>query len=93
MSYPPAERRPIVDVIHGHRVDDPYRWLEDEGSPATRAWSAAQDRLTAGWLEGQPARGPLRARLTDLIPSYVGPPAVAGSRRFWLALCAWRVNL
>jgi hypothetical protein len=43
--YPPAQRQDIVEEIHGHRVADPYRWLEDAGSEATTEWLAAQDKL------------------------------------------------
>jgi len=29
MRYPPARRLDLVEELHGHRVADPYRWLED----------------------------------------------------------------
>ncbi len=45
-SYPTARRADTVDVLHGERVPDPYRWLEDEKSPDTQAWLNAQDELT-----------------------------------------------
>ena len=38
----------VVDVLHGVRVPDPYRWLEAQNSPGTRKWVAAEDRCTAG---------------------------------------------
>ncbi|WP_433162993.1 prolyl oligopeptidase family serine peptidase [Kribbella sp. CA-247076] len=46
-SYPCAERLPLVEQVHGHPVADPYRWLEDATSAATRQWQASQDEL---WL-------------------------------------------
>ncbi|MGI5351296.1 prolyl oligopeptidase family serine peptidase [Streptomyces sp. CA-250714] len=50
---PPAPRDVCVDEIHGHRVADPYRWLEDADSARTRAWAGAQDAYfavhRAGW--------------------------------------------
>ena len=37
---PPATRRDdVVDEIHGHRVDDPYRWLEADHDPDVRSWA------------------------------------------------------
>ncbi len=33
--YPDAERLDLVEVLHGHRVADPYRWLEDPEDPRT----------------------------------------------------------
>jgi prolyl oligopeptidase len=83
--YPPAERLDLVEDLHGHRVADPYRWLENADAPATRAWSQAQDELWQGFAESLPARRSLRARLAELIPGYVGPPHVVGDRRFWTA--------
>ena len=44
-GYPAAARSDICDDLNGHLVADPYRWLEDPGSPATQEWLAAQKRL------------------------------------------------
>ena len=55
-DYPDAPRAELVEQLHGHRVTDPYRWLEDVNEPATQAWSAAQDALfeaSAGELRGR----------------------------------------
>ncbi|GAA3225167.1 prolyl oligopeptidase family serine peptidase [Pseudonocardia petroleophila] len=65
--YPAAERLDLVETLHGHRVADPYRWLEDAEDPRTREWSAAQDALTGEHLDALPGRGPLAARLHDLL--------------------------
>ena len=35
MNYPPAERVDVVDDLHGRRIPDPYRWLEDPADPRT----------------------------------------------------------
>jgi prolyl oligopeptidase len=94
MHYPPAHRLPLVDVLHGVEVADPYRWLEDAGSERTQAWSAAQDELLRAWLAGAAARdgrGPgwsrevLRGRLEALMAAgMVTVPRLRGERAFFL---------
>lgn len=41
-DYPVARRDDVVDVLHGLRVPDPYRWLEGDG-PDVSAWVKAED--------------------------------------------------
>ncbi|RAY11816.1 S9 family peptidase [Actinomadura craniellae] len=83
-SYPPARRQDIVDDLHGHRVPDPYRWLEDAGSAETHAWLAAQDELFRSAAAGLPGRERLRARIAELLGvGSVGVPAWRGERRFF----------
>ena len=66
VNYPPTARTNQVDVYHGVSVADPYRWLEDDNSPETKAWVEAQNRVTFGYLERLPGRAALRARLEKL---------------------------
>lgn len=86
--YPTAPRTDLVEELHGHRVPDPYRWLEDEASSATQEWSAAQDRLLdAWWGPGGAAGAPdvvrWRARLAELLATgSVGTPVWRGDRWF-----------
>ncbi len=64
-KYPQARRSDLVEILHGVPVADPYRWLEDDASPETRAWVAAQNALTRSVLDG-PARDALVQELTGL---------------------------
>ena len=64
MKYPGAKRSQLVETLHGVRVADPYRWLEDPGSPESRAWVDAQNALTRTVLDG-PSRGALVRTLTS----------------------------
>ena len=81
----PARRLDLVEVLHGHEVADPYRWLEDAGSSETQAWSTAQDRLARSHLDALPGRERLARRLAELLDTgTVGAPAWRAGRPFWM---------
>jgi prolyl oligopeptidase len=63
---------PVTDTLHGVAIADPYRWLEDQNSPETRAWLDAQIQYTQTFLSRIPVRGKVKQRLTELsrIDSY-----------------------
>jgi prolyl oligopeptidase len=63
---PPTEVEPVVDVYHGIEVVDPYRWLEDQNSPRTRAWIAEQTRYARAYLDALPHRDEIRRRVEEL---------------------------
>jgi len=64
---PPETRRgDVVDDYFGTRIADPYRWLEDDRSPETEAWVAAQNRVSRAFLDAVPGREAIGARLTRL---------------------------
>jgi prolyl oligopeptidase len=54
--YPDTRRDDTVDVLHGQRIEDPYRWLEDPDSEETSAWVKAQNEVTRGHLDALPSR-------------------------------------
>ncbi len=84
MDVPTAPRLDLVEVLHGREVADPYRWLEDAGSPETQQWSAAQDRLVRAHLDVLPGRERLARRLEQLFATgAVGTPAWRSGRPFW----------
>src|ERR1700733_1915766 len=72
---PQTHKDDVVETIHGVSVSDPYRWLEDQKSPETRAWIEAEDKCTAAVLEAVPGRAEISKRLSELmkVPS-VGLP-------------------
>ncbi|MER6826351.1 prolyl oligopeptidase family serine peptidase [Streptosporangium sp. NPDC000563] len=85
MIYPPAERHPVVDHLHGRAVPDPYRWLEDPDSSATRRWTAAQGELWREHAGTLPGRDLWHARVAALTGAgTVGTPMWRGGSRFFL---------
>ena len=84
LKYPEAAKSDQSDDYHGTRVGDPYRWLEDVDSPATKAWVEAQNKVTFEYLSGLPERGPLKERLTRLWNfARFTTPFREGGKLFW----------
>ncbi len=82
--YPQAERLDLVETLHGVPVPDPYRWLENADSEATRRWIAEQNALTQSVLSQLPDRERFRARLWELVDfERCGLPVRRGHRLFF----------
>lgn len=64
--YPPTRKEAAVDEYHGTKVEDAFRWLEDDNAAETKAWVEAQNKVTNGFLETIPERTKIRDRLTKL---------------------------
>ncbi len=63
---PAAPSEPVTDVLHGTRVPDPYRNLEQVNAPATRAWLNAQADHAAQVLGHIQGRDAMAQRLQEL---------------------------
>ena len=63
--FPAVE--PVVDVLHGVAVADPYRWLEDPNSLHTRAWIEEQTQRARAYLTAIPGRARIRERVQELL--------------------------
>lgn len=66
VRYPDSPRGDVVEEIHGTRVADPYRWLEQLDSRRTTEWVKTQAEFTQEFLRRIPRREPIRERLTAL---------------------------
>ena len=68
LKKPPKTRRDNVrELLHGVELVDPYRWLEDQNSPETRAWITAQNEYSQPILRSLPGVQQRRQRLTELL--------------------------
>ncbi len=84
IAYPESRRVDQVDVYHGVRIQDPYRWLEDLDSQQTVAWVEAQRKVTNAYLDTIPERDEIRRRLTELWNyERYGTPFQEGGRYFF----------
>ena len=67
LPLPDTTAIPVTDNLHGVEIVDPYRWLEDQESPETRAWIDAQNAYTDGVLDPLPGGEALTRRITELM--------------------------
>jgi len=84
-SAPPkAAEKPIIDMYHGAKVLDNYRWLEDGKNPETQKWVEQEMAYTRGILDRLAGREAIHKRLTDLLSiGNVTPPMIAGRHYFY----------
>jgi len=82
---PPRTRTDNVkEILHGVAIVDPYRWLEDQTSPETRAWIEAQNQYSRSMLDPLPGRADLQKRITELLKTdVVNMPQVRNGRYFF----------
>src|SRR5713226_6205156 len=64
---PPTRTDNVKEVLHGVEIGDPYRWLEDQNAPETRAWIDAQNTYMQSLLSKLPGRKELKQKLTALL--------------------------
>lgn len=69
----------VVDVVHGLRIADPYRVLENGDAPETRAFTDAHNARTHAVLDKLPARAALKRRISALLR--IGTIGTPSSRR------------
>lgn len=81
---PPTKTHAVTDVLHGIKIVDPYRWLEDQNSPETRAWVQAQNEVTEKYLAGISQRLEFRRELAALLKrEETSLPVARGGRYFF----------
>ncbi len=64
---PPTPAEPVTETLHGVEITDPYRWLEDQNSPRTRAWIEEQSAHTRAYFDAIPGRDQIKKRVRELM--------------------------
>ena len=75
LQYPQTKKTTVTDDYHGIKVEDPYRWLEDDHATDTKEWVKEQNKVTFGYLATIPFRDKVKKRLEQLwnYPKYSSP--------------------
>src|ERR1044072_5630247 len=82
--YPNTRMDNVTETIHGVTITDPYRWLENQEAPETRAWLKEQIDYTNAILGARPEREMIKARLDKLFKiDTQGVPIEKGGRYFF----------
>jgi len=83
-AVPKAEKRPLEETLHGVKIVDNYRWLEDGSNPDTQKWVAEEMAYTREVLDLLPGRDAIHKRLTDLLRiGTMSEPQIGGKYYFY----------
>lgn len=74
-NYPKTQKADSSTNYHGTLVPDPYRWLEDDWSDATKNWVTEQNKVTFAYLDKIDSRAGWLKRLEEInnYPKYSSP--------------------
>jgi prolyl oligopeptidase len=80
---PTAKVAPVEDNVQGHKIVDPYRYLENPGDPDTKVYVEQELSYTRAILDPLPGRDRINARLSQLLEiGTVGAPQMGGRYYF-----------
>jgi prolyl oligopeptidase len=81
---PKTEVKDFKETVQGMEIVDPYRWLEDQESPETRAWIDRENAYTDATLSKIPGREEVVNKLSSFLKIEVmSAPVVRGDRQFF----------
>lgn len=68
LAYPKTATEAVAETKFGVRVEDPYRWLENDvrNDPKVAAWVEAQNKVTEAYLAKLPGREAIKSRMKEL---------------------------
>jgi prolyl oligopeptidase len=82
---PKAQKRPLEETLHGVKIVDNYRWLEDGENPDTQKWVAEEMAYTRAILDPLPGREAIHKRLTELLSiGSLTQPQIGGKYYFYM---------
>jgi prolyl oligopeptidase len=83
-SGPPKTKvAPVEDLVHGRKIVDPYRYLENAEDPDTKVYVEQQLSYTRSVLDPLPGRDKIKARLSQLLEiGTVDTPQMGGRYYF-----------
>ncbi|MDO9375030.1 MAG: prolyl oligopeptidase family serine peptidase [Bacteroidota bacterium] len=75
LKYPGTAKINHTDEYFGTKVEDPYHWLEDDKSEATKGWVTEQNKVTQAYLSQIPYRKDFQAAIEKVFnyPKYSAP--------------------
>ena len=80
---PKAKVEPVEETVQGHKIVDPYRYLENANNPDTKLYVEQELSYTRSILDPLPGRDKINARLSQLLEiGTVGPPQMGGKYYF-----------
>ncbi|MBX7224912.1 MAG: prolyl oligopeptidase family serine peptidase [Chitinophagales bacterium] len=85
--FPNTQKIPVIDTLHGLRITDNYRWLEDKKNPAVVNWTKAQHEATLSYVnKNYPMINGLKEEITAYLDrDYIGPVFLSGEQQFFYA--------
>ncbi|MDF1520422.1 MAG: prolyl oligopeptidase family serine peptidase [Brevefilum sp.] len=84
IKVPETKKLDFFEEIHGQKISDPYRWMEDLESEELRAWIEVENALTFDFLERFPLRKTIQDRMTELWNyEKMSPPFKRNTRYFY----------
>lgn len=85
IKYPHTKVIPVADELHGYKIVDNYRWLEEIEDRKVQNWISEQNQLTRNILHPVPVREKLLTGLQRYLDSEkISSPQVYNDRVFYL---------
>src|SRR5438445_10759001 len=85
LAAPPKAKVEVVEeTIHGRKIADSYRWLEDSNSAGTQEYVSEQLAYTRSILDPLPGRAQTHEKLKELLSiGRTGTPQIGGKYYFY----------
>jgi prolyl oligopeptidase len=67
LQYPKTKRKVVRETLHGHTIEDPYRWLEDYDDQEVQQWLQKQHDYRTKVLEQIPNKNEAIQRIREFL--------------------------